>query len=260
MGSPAWGGAPPSPAPKSPLGAEWRPGRQVGSKDLIRWAGLSPEYVFGAPTWSWTLGAVEVLHSNYYTLHRLHGEQVASYFGHSVAVTDVNGDGRHDLLVGAPLYMESRADRKLAEVGRVYLFLQPRGSHTLGTPSLLLTGTQLYGRFGSAIAPLGDLNRDGYNDVAVAAPYGGPSGRGQVLVFLGQREGLTSRPSQVLDSPFSTGSGFGFSLRGATDIDDNGYPGALNYLQLDNKVPWALAGDTKRHRQAVPDLVLHSEL
>ncbi|XP_074175801.1 integrin alpha-IIb isoform X5 [Rhinolophus sinicus] len=185
------------------------------------------EYVLGAPTWSWTLGAVEVLHSSYRRLHLLRGEQVASYFGHSVAVTDVNGDGRHDLLVGAPLYMESRADRKLAEVGRVYLFLQPRDSHPLGAPSLLLTGTQLYGRFGSAIAPLGDLNRDGYNDVAVAAPYGGPSGRGQVLVFLGQSEGLSSRPSQVLDSPFPTGSGFGFSLRGATDIDDNGYPDLL---------------------------------
>lgn len=65
--------------------------------------------------------------------------------------------------MGAPLYMERRADRKLAEVGRVYLFLQPRGPHRLGSPSLLLTGTQLYGRFGSAIAPLGDLNRDGYN-------------------------------------------------------------------------------------------------
>lgn len=185
------------------------------------------EYVFGAPTWSWTLGAVEIFDSGYQKLHRVHGEQMASYFGHTVAVTDVNGDGRHDLLVGAPLYMDSRADRKLAEVGRVYLFLQPRGPHALGAPSLLLTGTQLYGRFGSAIAPLGDLNRDGYNDVAVAAPYGGPSGRGQVLVFLGQSEGLTSRPSQVLDSPFPSGSGFGFSLRGATDIDDNGYPDLL---------------------------------
>lgn len=179
-----------------------------------------------APSRAWS-AQVEILRGNYRTLHRVHGEQVASYFGHSVAVTDVNGDGRHDLLVGAPLYMDSRADRKLAEVGRVYLFLQPRGSHALGTPSLLLTGTQLYGRFGSAIAPLGDLNRDGYNDVAVAAPYGGPSGRGQVQVFLGQSEGLSSRPSQVLDSPFSTGSGFGFSLRGATDIDDNGYPDLL---------------------------------
>ncbi|XP_057631468.1 integrin alpha-IIb [Chionomys nivalis] len=182
------------------------------------------EYVFGAPTWSWTLGAVEILDSYYQPLHRLHGEQMASYFGHSVAVTDVNGDGRDDLLVGAPLYMEHRADRKLAEVGRVYLFLQPRDPHALGTATLLLTGTQLYGRFGSAIAPLGDLNRDGYNDVAVAAPYGGPSGQGQVLVFLGQSEGLSPRPSQVLDSPFSAGSGFGFSLRGAVDIDENGYP------------------------------------
>ncbi|XP_069883973.1 integrin alpha-IIb isoform X2 [Dipodomys merriami] len=185
------------------------------------------EYIFGAPTWSWTLGAVEILDKYYQTLHRLHGEQMASYFGYSVAVTDVNGDERHDLLVGAPLYMESRADRKLAEVGRVYLFLQPQGLHALGPPSLLLTGTQLYGRFGSTIAPLGDLNLDGYNDVAVAAPYGGPDGRGQVLVFLGQSEGLSARPSQVLDSPFPTGSGFGFSLRGSVDIDDNGYPDLL---------------------------------
>ncbi|XP_051013818.1 integrin alpha-IIb [Acomys russatus] len=182
------------------------------------------EYVLGAPTWSWTLGAVEILNSNFRNLHWLPGEQTASYFGHSVAVTDVNGDGKHDLLVGAPLYMERRADRKLAEVGRVYLFLQPGNLHTLVSPTLLLTGTQLYGRFGSAIAPLGDLNRDGYNDVAVAAPYGGPSGQGQVLVFLGHSEGLHPRPSQVLDSPFPTGSGFGFSLRGAVDIDDNGYP------------------------------------
>ncbi|XP_034360285.1 integrin alpha-IIb [Arvicanthis niloticus] len=182
------------------------------------------EYILGAPTWSWTLGAVEILDSYYQPLHRLHGEQLASYFGHSVAVTDVNGDGRHDLLVGAPLYMESRTDLKLAEVGRVYLFLQPKGPQALSTPTLLLTGTQLYGRFGSAIAPLGDLNRDGYNDVAVAAPYGGPSDQGQVLIYLGQSEGLSPRPSQVLDSPFPTGSGFGFSLRGAVDIDDNGYP------------------------------------
>lgn len=32
-----------------------------GSRDLTFWARLSPEYVFGAPTWSWTLGAVSAL-------------------------------------------------------------------------------------------------------------------------------------------------------------------------------------------------------
>lgn len=58
VGEPSLGGALPSPSPKSPLGVEWRAGRQVGSKDLIPCAGLSPEYVLGAPTWSWTLGAV----------------------------------------------------------------------------------------------------------------------------------------------------------------------------------------------------------
>lgn len=78
---------------------------------------------------------------------------------------------RQDLLVGAPLYVESRADRQLAEVGRVYLFLQPRAHQALGAPSLLLTGTQLYGRFGLAIAPLGDLNRDGYNGERRKEPH-----------------------------------------------------------------------------------------
>lgn len=67
----------------------------------------------------------------------------------------------------------------------------------------------------------------------MAAPYGGPSGQGQVLVFLGQSEGLSPRPSQVLDSPFPTGSGFGFSLRGAVDVDDNGYPGVLHPASQD---------------------------
>lgn len=38
-------------------------GREAGrdSKDLTGWAWLSPEFVFGAPTWSWTLGAVSAL-------------------------------------------------------------------------------------------------------------------------------------------------------------------------------------------------------
>ncbi|XP_038609860.1 integrin alpha-IIb [Tachyglossus aculeatus] len=187
----------------------------------------TPEFVLGVPNWSTTKGAVEVLNMKHDVLYRLQGDQVASYFGHTVAVTDVNGDRRDDLLVGAPLYMERRADQKLAEVGRVSVFLQRRAAPTLGTPDQLLTGSEVYGRFGSAIAPLGDLDRDGFNDVAVGAPFGGPEGQGRVYVFRGTSEGLEGRPSQALDSPFPRGSGFGFALRGATDIDGNGYPDLL---------------------------------
>uniref|UniRef100_A0A674JS70 Integrin subunit alpha 2b n=1 Tax=Terrapene triunguis TaxID=2587831 RepID=A0A674JS70_9SAUR len=152
----------------------------------------------------------------------LHVFQVASYFGHTVAVADVNGDGKDDILVGAPLYMEHRSDRKLYEVGCIYLYLQRRGPHPYRHPWQTMTGTEVYGRFGTAIAPAGDLDQDGYVDVAVGAPF---AGSGRVLIFRGYSEGLRTPASQVLESPFPGHAAFGFSVRGATDIDANGYPG-----------------------------------
>lgn len=67
-----------------------------------------------------------------------------------------------DLLVGAPLLMERTADGRPQEVGRVYVYLQqPTGMEP--TPTLTLTGHDEFGRFGSSLTPLGDLDRDGYN-------------------------------------------------------------------------------------------------
>lgn len=66
-----------------------------------------------------------------------------------------------DVLVGAPLYMEREVESKPREVGRVYLYLQT-GPLAFSSP-VTLTGTHLFGRFGTAIAPLEDVNRDGYN-------------------------------------------------------------------------------------------------
>ena len=60
------------------------------------------------------------------------------------------------------MLMVRSSDGHLEEVGRVYVYLQ-RGPLDLELRSPHLTGTQGYGRFGSTIAPLGDLNQDGFN-------------------------------------------------------------------------------------------------
>lgn len=59
----------------------------------------------------------------------------------------------------------------------------------------------LYGpvesRFGFAMTALGDINKDGYTDVAIGAPY--ESGGGAIYIYLGGRNGLNPKPSQVLN-------------------------------------------------------------
>ncbi|NXL08441.1 ITA2B protein, partial [Mesembrinibis cayennensis] len=150
------------------------------------------------------------------------------------------GRRQDDVLVGAPLYMARRPDGQRSEVGRLYLYLGG-GQRPLTQPPQTLTGTHPYGRFAAAIASLGDLDKDGYGgntglarqwvltspvspDVAVGAPLGGDGGSGQVFIFRGQSEGLMPAPTQRLDSPFPGPAAFGFALRGATDLDGNGYP------------------------------------
>ncbi|NXT33579.1 ITA2B protein, partial [Pelecanoides urinatrix] len=158
------------------------------------------------------------------------------------------GRRQDDVLVGAPLYMTQRPDGQRSEVGRLYLYLGG-GQRPLARPPQTLTGTHPYGRFAAAIASLGDQDKDGYGaprqvavlgwgtrwvlmspvspDVAVGAPLGGDGGSGQVFIFRGQSEGLMPVPTQRLDSPFPGPAAFGFALRGATDLDGNGYPDVL---------------------------------
>lgn len=69
---------------------------------------------------------------------------------------------RVDLLVGAPMFMIVDTDGRLEERGRVYVYLQ-KGLLDLQPQVPHLTGTEVYARFGSSIAPLGDLNQDGFN-------------------------------------------------------------------------------------------------
>uniref|UniRef100_A0A2K5W3Q2 Integrin alpha-5 n=1 Tax=Macaca fascicularis TaxID=9541 RepID=A0A2K5W3Q2_MACFA len=185
------------------------------------------DFVAGVPKGNLTYGYVTILNgSDIRSLYNFSGEQMASYFGYAVAATDINGDGLDDLLVGAPLLMDRTPDGRPQEVGRVYVYLQhPAGIEP--TPTLTLTGHDEFGRFGSSLTPLGDLDQDGYNDVAIGAPFGGETQQGVVFVFPGGPGGLGSKPSQILQPLWAashTPDFFGSALRGGRDLDGNGYP------------------------------------
>uniref|UniRef100_A0A669E6C0 Integrin, alpha V n=1 Tax=Oreochromis niloticus TaxID=8128 RepID=A0A669E6C0_ORENI len=187
-----------------------------------------------------------------------------SYLGYSVTVADFNGDGKDgksdnkgdlynagvlqihqcemftqfshtykekaqsdnmDVFIGAPLFMDRASEGKLKEVGQVSVYLG-RGGFSFQPPQLL-TGTHTYARYGSAIAALGDLNMDGYNDVAISAPYGGPNHNGLVYIHNGSPQGPKATPSQCLEGKWASSympPSFGYSMSGNTDIDQNGYP------------------------------------
>lgn len=79
-------------------------------------------------------------------------------------------------------------------------------------------------RFGSAVACLGDLDRDGYNDIVVGAPY--ENNHGAIYIFNGHQNGLSKQWSQrIAGNEFAhTLRGFGMTLSEPRDVDVNGYP------------------------------------
>lgn len=66
------------------------------------------------------------------------------------------------------------------------------------------------------------------SDVAVGAPFAGEDRSGCVFIYNGERSGLRMKASQVLKgswAPTGIPAGFGFTLRGDSDLDNNQYPG-----------------------------------
>ncbi|XP_031147162.1 integrin alpha-3b [Sander lucioperca] len=151
----------------------------------------------------------------------LPGEQVGSYFGNSLAVTDLNNDDWNDLIVGAPFYF----DRMKDEGGAVYIFMNENGSFQK-TASVVLKGPSASG-FGFAVAAIGDVNQDGFQDFAVGAPF---HDTGKVYIWMGSKKGISKEPSQVIEGK-SVGNGgfntFGYSINGGMDMDGNSYPDIL---------------------------------
>ncbi|NWW41949.1 ITA3 protein, partial [Panurus biarmicus] len=180
--------------------------------------------VTGAPRYRHTGAVLLLSRGARQTLNRsllLPGPQVGSYFGSALALADLNNDGWQDLVVGAPYYFE----RKQEVGGAVFVYMNEAGGFQQ-LPSLVLTGPS-YSGFGFALASIGDINQDGFQDIAVGAPFEGP---GKVYIYHSSAEGLQDRPRQVISgselgpTPIKT---FGYSLSGGLDMDGNSYPDLL---------------------------------
>lgn len=150
-------------------------------------------------------------------LQSLAGEQVGSYFGATLCALDGDRDGAAEgLLVGAPMHFDGRRG------GRVHLYqwgqdgLEEAGE-LCGAPGHPL------GRFGAALAALGDLDGDGVAEVAVGAPMEDEE-HGAVYIFSGRSGGLEPSYSQRLEGRVG-GPGlrfFGQALDGAMDVTGDG--------------------------------------
>ena len=181
----------------------------------------------GMPRGANLTGKVVFYNANLTNLNNVTGDQIGAYFGYSLASCDVNGDGLDDLAIGSPMWTDYSIEDRF-ETGRVYVVYQDK-QHRFRTFDTL-TGETHKARFGISVASLGDINLDGFQDLAVGAPYGGREGRGAVYIFLGSREGIVKKPSQVImAADLNTPSlrTFGWSISGGLDMDSNQYPDVL---------------------------------
>jgi hypothetical protein len=143
-------------------------------------------------------------------------------FGRSVAgVGDINGDGFDDVLVGAYTYTVD-ADAR----GRVYLYLGNAQGIDANFAWYAEPAEDGQALFGGQVAGAGDVNRDGFADVIVGAPFwsgGGVHKEGRAYLFTGGPDGLSATPDWVADPTDRSDSRFGGSVARAGDVNGDGY-------------------------------------
>lgn len=148
--------------------------------------------------------------------HTLEGNEVVAFMGWSVSSAgDINGDGYHDIVIGAAL---------AGNDGLVYVY-HGSANGVLPMPAITLENN---GQMGNSVAGVGDINGDGFDDIVVGAPFNYPEGYilGAAIVYYGSLNGITNTSSTILQGSQEY-SQHGWSVSGAGDINGDGYSDIL---------------------------------
>jgi len=146
-------------------------------------------------------------------LFTLHGTLASEQFGADVeACPDLNGDGRPEVLVGAP-------GSGPAVEGRVFVH-----SGLNGALLLTLAGPQANDQVGACVVSIGDVNLDGKADILAGGPAASSGGtqRGVALVYSGASGSVLYTISGT-----NTNQRLGQSVAGVGDVNADGRPDFL---------------------------------
>ncbi|MGY8758407.1 MAG: FG-GAP-like repeat-containing protein [Planctomycetota bacterium] len=149
------------------------------------------------------------------SLYTFTGVDAHSGFGRRVAAADdVNRDGYPDILISAPGYDST--------LGRGYPGTVDVFSGLDGSPMAHFQGRRRSQHFGFSIAGVGDIDRDGYPDIAIGHPAFQSDPvlrRGGVIVY----SGLTNRVIRHYQS-HEMGDGFGIKIAPTGDTNGDFWP------------------------------------
>jgi hypothetical protein len=131
---------------------------------------------------------------------------------------DVNGDGYHDLLIGAREWDEPGK----ADCGKVFLYFGGAGG-LLATPPWTLVGNVAGQGLGAGVA-LTDFDGDGYTDVIVgsSSPTFGATASGKVEVYYAGASGPSNTPGVVFRPPVPDDVSFGLTVAALGDVTADG--------------------------------------
>ena len=184
----------------------------------------------------------------------VYGDRSGDELGADVAVMDWNRDDNADLVVGAPgVPTKGSSGANLNNSGAVYVLPGPIVTSinvSAASASLIWSGVE-DARLGERIAPIGDLDGDGDDEVALAMPEYTNSGRSSGRVVIVELDGHQDLADENLAVTILTGglpsSRLGDSLCGAQDFTGDGLPDLIlgDSTYSSNKgIVWLLDGAT----------------